>query len=91
MVIGISLGSSTKSTRPVAIALEGILGNSEVSGSLAIIIPPACFTAFMPSVPSDPSPEKTMAMARGPEFTASELKNIFTVRCGGERVSLSIK
>ena len=80
MAAGIAAGSKTKSTKPVAIALAGILPNSVVSGLRAITIPPAFLIAFIPSVPSEPKPERMIPIALAPLSAASELKNLFIVR-----------
>jgi len=57
-----------------------MLLNSEVSGLRAITIPPAFLIAFTPSEPSEPSPERTTAIAFLPLSAASELKNVLMVR-----------
>ena len=57
---------STSSTAPVAIALRGIPSYSASYGSCAMARPPPSLTAFSPRLPSEPVPDSTTPMARGP-------------------------
>ena len=91
MAFGIKAGSKTKSTISVAMACAGILLNSVVSGFLAIIIPPASLMAIIPSVPSDPKPERMTPIAFFPQLAASELKNVLIVKCGPFILLLSVR
>jgi len=53
---GILLTGSTRSTSPVAIALQGTLSYSASAGSCAITTPPFSLIALMPPMPSEPEP-----------------------------------
>jgi hypothetical protein len=55
-------------------AFAGILLNSVVSGLRAITIPPAFLIDFIPSVPSEPKPERMIPIAFVPLSVARELK-----------------
>jgi len=71
----------TKSARPVATALRGIDPYSASSGSWTRMIPPASLTALMPTDPSEPAPEKTMAKLSPPSAASERKKRSIGVRC----------
>ena len=60
---GIRANGNTKSTRPVAIALCGMLSYSASMGSCTIARPPRSLISRSPSVPSEPLPVRMTPMA----------------------------
>jgi hypothetical protein len=67
-----------RSTQPVWMALRGIPKKRAELSSSAKVIPPACLIAWIPFAPSDPLPERIMAMTFDPLCSASEWKSVST-------------
>ena len=70
--VAISSGGRTRSIAPLAIALCGMPACWADCSSWANVRPPAALISEMPSVPSDPVPERITPIADGPCTAASD-------------------
>jgi hypothetical protein len=77
----ISRTGRMKSACPVAIALRGIDPYSASSGSWTRMMPPASLTVLMPTEPSDPAPERTIAKSSPPCAASDRKKRSIGARC----------
>lgn len=78
---GISTTGSTKSTSPVPMAASGMPSCSASPGCWTMITPPVSLTRPMPTAPSPPVPDNTMASARSRWASASVRKNASMAMC----------